>query len=122
MEPPRQLVLGKKLNSKQAHTANAKEKAKAVTFVQIDRNSEFALNDVVAKKFSRVQRDYRWILINRSNLIHQYPNKYIAVENQTVRFVADTVEALKVEINGHSEQVEDFAIEYLSSRPRSFLF
>lgn len=93
-----------------------------MTFVQIDRNSEFALNDVVAKKFSRVQRDYRWILINRSNLIHQYPNKYIAVENQTVRFVADTVEALKVEINGHSEQVEDFAIEYLSSRPRSFLF
>jgi hypothetical protein len=113
----------KKLNSKQAHTANPKGKERnAVTLVQIDKNSEFALNEVTAKKFQRLQNDYSWLQKNRSMLVEKYPNKYIAVENESIRFIADSVESLIADIIRTNEQVEDFAIQFLSTRPRNYLF
>lgn len=123
MSVAQQSIHRKKLNSKQAHTTEAKGKErKAVTLVQIDRKSEFALDDNVAKKFCRVQKDYLWILNNRSSLTCKFPNKYIAVADQTVRFSADTAKSLMMEIAENQERVDDFAIEFLNTQPRSLLF
>ena len=114
---------GQRLNTKQAHTAHAKGKEKkAVTLVQIDKKTEFSLNHALAEKFSRLQKDYNWILDHKDELSVDYPEKYIAVQNYEVRFSADTVEALMQEISARNEQVENFAVEFMSRFPRSFLF
>jgi len=123
MSTVQQSIVRKRLNSKQAHTAESKGKAKkGMTLVQIDKKSEFALNDMLAKRFCRLQKDYEWILNHRDNLTTEFPNKYIAVENGVVRFVGDTVEGLMSEISHNHEQVENFAIDFLSLHPQSFLF
>jgi hypothetical protein len=115
--------LRKGLNSKQAHNDESKEKrAKDMTLVQVDKREKFCLTEMQTKRFTRLQSDYQYILSHKKQLRKDFPNKYIAVQNTAVRFIADTVEQLMAIIHANGEQVENFAIEYLSERPTSFLF
>lgn len=111
------------LNSKQAHNGESKEKrTKEMTLVQVGKKSDFCLTDIQTKRFSRLQSDYQWIYSHKKQLRSQFPEKYIAVQNATVRYTADTIEQLMTTINTNGEQVVNFAIEYLSQHPTNFLF
>lgn len=115
--------VGKMLNSKQAHKKETKERgAKEITLVQVDKKTHFCLTDVQTKRFTRLQNDYNWILSHIKQLRSEFPNKYIAVQNETVRFSADTVDKLIDSIRESQEQVQNFAVEYMSERPTSYLF
>ncbi|MGD0996190.1 MAG: hypothetical protein ABR909_11785 [Candidatus Bathyarchaeia archaeon] len=93
-----------------------------MTLVQIDKRPDFSLNDALTQRFCRLQKDYRWIINHKKELRNEYPNQYVAVENESVRYVANTIEALMSSISRNNEQVDNFAIEYLSQYPTSLLF
>lgn len=113
----------KKLNSKQAHTEGAEEKRKkGMTLVHIDKRADFNLDVALVERFSRLQKDYNWILSHENELRNEFPNKYVAVENGKVRFVDDTMQSLMTKISANNEEVDNFAIEYVSEQPRNFLF
>ena len=114
---------GKELNSEQAHTEDAEEKRKkGMTLVHNDKRADFKLDASLVERFSRLQKDYQWILNHESGLRNEFPNKYIAVENEKVHYVADTMQSLMTKISANSEEVDNFAIEYVSEQPRSLLF
>jgi hypothetical protein len=113
----------KGLNSEQALNVKPKGKRKkGMTLVQIDKRPDFSLNDALTQRFCRLQKDYRWIINHKKELRNEYPNQYVAVENESVRYVANTIEALMSSISRNNEQVDNFAIEYLSQYPTSLLF
>ena len=93
-----------------------------MTLVQIDKKAHFALDNAVVKRFNRLQQDYNWVFSHKKELTKQFPDMYIAVENETVRFACATVNELMSKIAQNNEQVDNFAIEYLDQHPRSFLF
>jgi hypothetical protein len=72
-------------------------------------------------RFSRLQSDYRWILTHKKQLREEYANKYIAVQNETVRFTGNTIEDLIAAMKSNNAQVDNFAIEYVSKHPVDFL-
>jgi hypothetical protein len=93
-----------------------------MALIQIDKKADFSLNDIQMKRFYRLQKDYKWILNHKKQLRREYPNKYVAVENEAVRYIGDTMEALMSEIAVNNEQIDNFAIEYLSEHSTNLLF
>jgi hypothetical protein len=114
---------GKELNSKQAHTEPTKGKRKkGMTLVHIDKRADFNLDARLVERFSRLQKDYNWILSNKNKLRSQFPDMYIAVENEKVRYTAATIDALMAQVSKNNEEIDNFAIEYISQHPRNLLF
>lgn len=93
-----------------------------MTLVQVDRKADFIFDEASVKRFCRIQNDHNWIISHKKQLRQEHPNKYIAVENETVRFTGNTIEDLLSEIKTHEEQIEDFAIDFIDERPINFLF
>ncbi|XHH08596.1 MAG: hypothetical protein ACFCUE_13655 [Candidatus Bathyarchaeia archaeon] len=93
-----------------------------MTLVQIDKQAGFSIDNALVEKFCRLQNDYKWIISHNKKLRKEYPNQYIAVENQSVRYAEKTVEALMASITKNSEKVENFAIEYINQQPNKLLF
>lgn len=93
-----------------------------MTLVQIDKRADFTLDEAMKKRFCRLQNDYNWVIAHKKQLRTEYPNKYIAVENEVVRFTGNTIEELISEIVSHKEQIDNFAIEYIGEYPVNFLF
>lgn len=90
--------------------------------VQTDEKTDFIFDEEMKKRFRRLQNDYKWIITHKNQLRSEYPNKYIAVENEKVRFTGNTIEELISEITAHKEQTDNFAIEYVAEHPANFLF
>jgi hypothetical protein len=93
-----------------------------MTLVEIKKKIDSVLDKNLQMKYRRLQQDYLWILVNEEKLRKGYPNKYIAVQNQTVGFVDDSIEGIVLKITQSGRQVEDYAIEYIGQHPVNFLF
>jgi hypothetical protein len=93
-----------------------------MTLIQARKEKGYSLNNDQQKLFCRLQNDYNWIISHRKQLRLDFPDRYVAVENQSVRFTGDTIEALIAEITKNNEPVDNFAIEYISEHPTSLLF
>ncbi len=90
--------------------------------IQIDKKADFNIDSALLKRFHRLQNDYNWIISHKQQLRNEYPNKYVAVENKTVRYVGDSMENLIATITKNHEQIDNFAIEYISEHQTSLLF
>jgi len=93
-----------------------------MTLVEIRKHTDHTFDRQLLQKYSRVRDDYFWILRNKETLRQKYANKYIAVQNKTVEFVADTIPQITWKIKQSGKQVEDYAIEYIGEHPVNFLF
>ena len=92
-----------------------------MTLVTVDKKSEYGFNKELADRFCRMQNDFRWILANKEKLRQVYANKYIAVENQTVRFTGDTIEEILSKIEDKNEQIDDFLIEFIGKQQANLI-
>ncbi|MFB3888215.1 MAG: hypothetical protein ACE14S_01910 [Candidatus Bathyarchaeia archaeon] len=62
-----------------------------------------------------------WIVSNEAKLRKDFAGKYIAVENQTVRYVGRDIEELIANILKNRQHVYDFAIDFIGQYPTSLL-
>jgi hypothetical protein len=92
-----------------------------MTLVEIAKKADSTLDEHFLKRYSRLREDFVWILANKEKLRTIYTNKYIAVENKTVRFTGDTIEELMSNIRIQNEQIDDFVIEYIGRLPANLL-
>lgn len=92
-----------------------------MTLVTIDEKSEYGLDKVFVDRFCRLQNDFRWILVNKEKLRQAYANKYVAVENQTVRFTGETIEEILSKIEEKNEQADDFVIEFIGKQSANLI-
>jgi hypothetical protein len=92
-----------------------------MTLVQINKKSDSRLNEAESKQFCRLQTDFLWILSHRDQLRNEYPGKYIAVENQSVRFVGNDINDLMSQIVKNNCQVDNFAIDFISKYPANLM-
>jgi len=92
-----------------------------MTLVTVDKKPEYGLDKEFVERFCRLQTDFRWILSNKQKLMQAYANKYIAVENQTVRFTGDTIEEILSKIEQKNKQVDDFVIEFIGKQQANLL-
>jgi hypothetical protein len=87
--------------------------------VQIKKKTVF--DRTFLNRYDRLHNDYLWILTNTDKLRATYPNKYVAVENRTVKFSSGSIGEIMAEIKASNQQVDDFAIEFIGKRPVDFL-
>jgi len=90
--------------------------------VEIKKQTNSPFDKELLKSYRRLREDYLWIFSNASKLRTTYPDNYIAVENKSVKFSSESMKLLLTKIKESGEQVEDFIIEYMSTRRVNFLF
>jgi hypothetical protein len=73
-------------------------------------------------RLSKYSRDYNWIKDNHSELLKEYPRKYIAVRNRKVLYHGETMKELIDRMQVRSEDPSEFAIEFLTDEKCTFLF
>ena len=93
-----------------------------MSLVEIKKQVDPSLDREFLNKYRRLREDLLWILASKEQLRSTYANKYVAVENKTVKFTDTTIEGILFEIHAAGRQVEDFAIEYIGKQPANFLF
>jgi hypothetical protein len=93
-----------------------------MALIEIRRQRGRTVDKNLLKTFQRLKADYLWVLKNEEKLRKSYGNKYVAVENQTVRFVDDSIEGLTSKIIDSNGHVEDYAIQYIGKSPVNLLF
>jgi hypothetical protein len=92
-----------------------------MTLVQINKKADSMLSEAELKRFCRLQADYIWILTHKKQLRKDYADKYIAVEDQSVRFIGEDINDLLQNIIKNKKQVDDFAIDYIGKHPANLL-
>lgn len=65
--------------------------------------------------------NYRWIISHEKELRENYPNKYIAVEDQKVIFVGDNIGEIVSQVKLANREIDDFAIELIREHPTNLL-
>jgi hypothetical protein len=93
-----------------------------MSVVIIRKRVDSILNKELLNRYRRLRQDLLWILASKEKLRLVYANRYIAVENKTVKFTDTTMEGILFEIHAAGRQVEDFTIEYIGEQPVNFLF
>jgi len=73
-------------------------------------------------RIQQYSRDHDWIERNRSELLEKYPDKYIAVSKQSVRYSADSMKEIVEKIVEANESIGDFVIDFISTKKISLLF
>ncbi len=76
----------------------------------------------LVEKLLQYSRDTNWIKDNYLCLFEQYPMKYIAVKNQKVLYIADSMEEIISKITGDGKLPGNYAIDYLTDEVCNFLF
>jgi hypothetical protein len=92
-----------------------------MTLVQINKKAALAFDEVAMKQFCRLQVDQMWIISHKEQLRKTYTDEYIAVQNQSVCFVAKDIENLISNILKNNKQVDDFAIDFIGKYPANLL-
>ena len=87
-----------------------------MTLATVDKKLEYGLSKVFVDRFCRLQNDFRWVLAKKEKLRQAYADKYMAVENQIVRFTGETIEEILSNIENENEQVDDFIIEFIGKQ------
>lgn len=73
------------------------------------------------EKNRKISEDFAWIFSNIENLRKEFPDKYIAVEDKTVKFSAETIEALMSKIKEANRITDDFSIKYVKAEEATLL-
>ena len=74
------------------------------------------------EKLLQYSRDQNWIRDNYSRLFDQHPMKYIAVKNQEVHHVADSLKGLISKIIRSGNIPGNYAIDFLTDEKCNYLF
>ena len=74
------------------------------------------------EKLLHYSRDTKWIKDNYLRLFEQHPMKYVAVKNQKVVYIADSMEEIVSKIVNDGKIPGNFAIDYLTDEVCNFLF
>ena len=93
-----------------------------MSLVEIKKQIDPSLGKKLLNKHRRLRENLLWILANKEQLRSTYANKYVAVENKSVKFSDATIEGILFEIQAAGRQAEDFAIEYIGKQPHNYLF
>lgn len=80
-----------------------------------------ALRKKLLGKYHKNVETYLWIFANEEELRKKYPDKYIAVEDKTVKFTGETIEEVILKIKSSDKQVDDFVIEFIRTHPINLL-
>jgi hypothetical protein len=92
-----------------------------MALVQINRRADTTFDKKEIERFCRLQTDHMWIITHKTQLRKEYPNKFVAVENQTVRFVAKDMNKLITSISKNHKPIDDYAIDFISQHPTNLL-
>ena len=79
-------------------------------------------NKDLEEKFNRFAADHVWIKDHYAELLRTYPEKYIAVLNKEVEFNVDDLTTLIGKINEAKKDVNEYAVELITTKPRSCLY
>jgi hypothetical protein len=93
-----------------------------MTVVEVRKWSASSRNKELLNRYSRLREDFLWILTNEKKLRDKYANKFIAVEQESVKFSDTTIQGLMLKIKNSGQRMEDFAVEYIGESPVNFLF
>jgi hypothetical protein len=89
--------------------------------LEFQRTKDSTVNAQLLKQDNRVRENYLWIFANIEELRRDYPEKYVAVENKSVKYSADTMESLISNITSNHRKVEDFVVDFVTNKPISLL-
>ena len=89
------------------------------TSLLVKRPSE---DHMLSNKLNRYAKDFNWIQDNMRSLTAKYLKKYIAVKDQKVAYVADSMTEMVANILADGNDVSDYIIEYLQEEKQNFVF
>jgi len=72
--------------------------------------------------FVKYTPDFYWILDNLKKLTDKFPDTYIAVDDCDVKYSDKNLEKLISKIKKDGKNVEDYVIEFISSKEKKYLF
>lgn len=88
---------------------------------EFQKTRDTLLDRQLQKTDNRIRKNYLWIFAHIDELRKDFPDKYIAVDDEQVRFSADKIDALITEITSANRNVEDYVIEFVGKKPLNLL-
>jgi hypothetical protein len=92
-----------------------------MALLEFQRTKDATVNAQLLKQDNKVRENYLWIFANIEELRRNYPEKYIAVEDKSVKYFADTMDSLISNITSNHRKVEDFVVDFVSTKPINLL-
>jgi hypothetical protein len=89
--------------------------------IEVKRNKNSALEKELVAQHRKVRADFLWIFEHSEMLRAKYPNKYVAVKNQTVAYWSASPKGLLDMVAKAKEDINDFAVEFVRKEPTCFL-
>lgn len=75
-----------------------------------------------SERLKRYARDFNWLQDNMRVLTERYLKKYVAVKDEDIRYVADSMKEMVETILADGGEVSDYIIEYMQDKNQSFIF
>lgn len=73
------------------------------------------------RELHHANQNLRFFLRNEEKLRSKYLNKYIAIKNKKVIFVADTADEMYAKIQAAGENLSDLLCDFMRKEPRCLL-
>lgn len=76
---------------------------------------------ILLAKFQKIREEYEWIFENIEQLQKEYPNKYVAVKDENVKFSANNMREIISIIKNANRKTEEFVIDHIRTREVTLL-